>query len=93
MKTRILFVLMALMSMVLIAPAQKPMSPMKGKKMPPAHAMTKGKKLGLKKSMPMRDPKTGRFMKKSTPMRDPKTGRFMSTHKKTMGKKSPMKKG
>jgi hypothetical protein len=89
---------MALMSMVLVAPAQKTMPPMSGKKMPPAHAMMQGKKLGLKKSMPMRDPKTGRFMKKAAgPLRDPKTGRFMSTHKKSMmksmGKKPSMKKG
>ena len=38
---------------------------MSGKKMPMKKSSTK--KMPAKKTMPMRDPKTGRFMKKSTP--------------------------
>lgn len=78
MKTRILFVLMALMSLALIAPAQT--TPVK--KADPAK----------KKTMPVRDPKTGRFVKKTDahkkagPARDPKTGRFL---KKSPPSKKP----
>ena len=79
MKAKTLFALAALMALAIGSDAQ---TPVKTAPKPP-----------VKKTMPMRDPKTGRFMKKPTTakkptkvhakttkpgaMRDPKTGRFV----------------
>lgn len=66
-----------------------------GKTMPQRDAKGRFvKKDKTEKTLPMRDPKTGRFVKKGTvsdkhdtkddktlPMRDPKTGRFMKKEK------------
>ena len=74
MKVKTLLALAALMALAVGADAQAPT------KTPPMAP----KKAAPKKVMPMRDPKTGKFVKtshaktmKKMPMRDPKTGKFI----------------